>query len=214
MKQLLIARHGNTFAPNETPTRVGGRTDLPLVESGEQQARDLAHYLIHHNLIPEKIFTSHLVRTKHMAEILCDAFKKNIPVQALDIFNEIDYGPDENKTEDMVIARIGAQAIQDWDERAVVPPGWVVDPLTIIQSWKDFVAEFLDMPHHRVLVITSNGIARFAPHLTGDFDSFRKSYDIKIATGALCRLEYTNTTWCVKEWNVRPSKWLEAQTNT
>ena len=31
--RIIIARHGNTFTKEQTPTRVGGRTDLPLVET-------------------------------------------------------------------------------------------------------------------------------------------------------------------------------------
>ena len=53
-----------------------------------------------------------------------------------------------------------------------------------------------------VLAITSNGIARFAPHLTGSFDAFDQ--DIKIATGALCALQNVNGEWNIMEWNVRP----------
>lgn len=45
IKTLIIARHGNTFGPDDTPTRVGARTDLPLVESGIQQARLLGTHL-------------------------------------------------------------------------------------------------------------------------------------------------------------------------
>ena len=29
--RIIIARHGNTFAKDETPRRVGGRTDLDIV---------------------------------------------------------------------------------------------------------------------------------------------------------------------------------------
>ena len=36
-RKLVIVRHGNTFRAGETPTRVGARTDLPLVE--EERAR-------------------------------------------------------------------------------------------------------------------------------------------------------------------------------
>ena len=43
MKRLIIARHGNTFRPGETPTRVGAGTDLPLVE--ETRARSIGRYL-------------------------------------------------------------------------------------------------------------------------------------------------------------------------
>jgi 2,3-bisphosphoglycerate-dependent phosphoglycerate mutase len=39
----VIVRHGNTFRAGETPTRVGARTDLPLVE--EERARSAGRYL-------------------------------------------------------------------------------------------------------------------------------------------------------------------------
>lgn len=39
----MIVRHGNTFRAGETPTRVGARTDLPLVE--EERARSAGRYL-------------------------------------------------------------------------------------------------------------------------------------------------------------------------
>ena len=50
MRTLIIARHGNTFRPGETPTRVGARTDLPLVE--EERARGIGLYLKKLGLIP------------------------------------------------------------------------------------------------------------------------------------------------------------------
>ena len=37
--ELLLVRHGNTFGPGDAVTWVGAREDLPLVESGEAQAR-------------------------------------------------------------------------------------------------------------------------------------------------------------------------------
>ena len=43
MKTLIIARHGNTFAKGETPTRVGCHTDLELVE--EERGRGVGLYL-------------------------------------------------------------------------------------------------------------------------------------------------------------------------
>ena len=41
MTTLIIARHGNTFDKGDIPTRVGARTDLPLVEKGRAQAKAL-----------------------------------------------------------------------------------------------------------------------------------------------------------------------------
>jgi len=43
-RQLFIVRHGNTFDPGDTVTRVGARTDLPLSSSGRAQADALARH--------------------------------------------------------------------------------------------------------------------------------------------------------------------------
>ncbi|MGE4312977.1 MAG: histidine phosphatase family protein [Pseudobdellovibrionaceae bacterium] len=212
---LLIARHGNTFRPEETPTRVGARTDLDLVPTGEDQAHELARYLAEFRLIPDVIFTSYLKRTIQMAEIICDDLDIDPEIIPEAAFNEIDYGPDENKTEEEVIARLGLDALKKWDLDAVVPDGWIVHPEGIIQSWADFAADIEeDFAGQNVLVITSNGIARFAPYLTGDFNSFKEKHGIKIATGALCVLNKIDSDahWTVDGWNIRPKKVLDAKT--
>lgn len=52
--RIIIARHGNTFAKDETPRRVGGRTDLDLVE--EERGRNVGRYLKAKGLIPALVF--------------------------------------------------------------------------------------------------------------------------------------------------------------
>lgn len=202
MTKLLIARHGHTFEASDTPTRVGTRTDLTLVEEGRAQARRLGAYLKENDLIPDLILTSQLKRTREMAEIIKAEIGLPIETHPLAIFNEVDYGPDENKTEAEVKARIGEDAIKQWDENATVPDGWLIDPDQIILNWQNF-ANGLEVGG-TTLVITSNGIARFAPHITGEFETFRAHHNLKIATGALCVLERNETKWAVKGWNIRP----------
>jgi len=53
-------------------------------------------------------------------------------------------------------------------------------------------------------VITSNGIARFAPHLTGAFEAFRRDHKLKISTGALAILTNENGVWKIEGWNIKP----------
>lgn len=205
MTTLIIARHGNTFGPEDTPTRVGLHTDLPLVEKGREQAKAIGRYLRENKMIPDVVYSSTLKRTIETAEIAVKESGVSNPVFHLDIFNEIDYGPDENKDEADVIARIGEQAIEDWDEKAIVPDGWKVDPEAIKQSWFDFaeqIAAFDD--NETVLVVTSNGIARFAPYITGDFDRFRAEHNIKLSTGAVGILKHEAGSWDVADWNIRP----------
>lgn len=205
MTTLIIARHGNTFGPNDTPTRVGARTDLPLVESGKEQARKIGAYLKRNSLIPDVVYTSNLRRTIETAEIAIKESGVSNPIFQLDIFNEIDYGPDENKTEDEVIARIGEQAIEDWDKHAIVPDGWNINTDEVIQNWlgfEDQIRAFDD--NETILVVTSNGIARFAPHITGNFDGFAAQNNIKLSTGTLAVLEHKDGQWKISEWNLKP----------
>ena len=204
MTTLIIARHGNTFEKNETPRRVGVRTDLPLVESGRIQASAIGAWLKRSSLYPSAVYTSELQRTKQTAELaLAEAGYKE-PIFPLKIFNEIDYGPDENEPEADVVARIGAQAIKDWDERAIVPQGWDFNAGQCIQDWKNFADHVVDDKQDCVMVVTSNGIARFAPHLTGDFDGFIAQHPLKISTGAVCILSHDNGQWHVMGWNIKP----------
>lgn len=209
MTTIIIARHGNTFNPGDTLTRVGARTDLPLVESGIEQAKKIGEYLKNNNMIPESVYTSHLQRSIETARIAISETEFSNHPFALDIFNEIDYGPDENKTENEVIARIGQDAIDAWNNDATPPPGWIVNPQEIINNWQGFANQALahdDSFDHSetTLVVTSNGIARFAPHITGDFDGFKQNHNIKLSTGALGILKFENSHWSVLDWNVKP----------
>lgn len=209
MKQitrLLIARHGNTFGPKDIIRRVGS-TDLSLVESGFEQGQRLGQYLLQKKLIPDVVFTSELQRTQQTAKEVCKSIAIEIPTKSTALFNEIDYGPDENKTEQEVLARIGQQALTDWDQSAIVPEGWCFDPKQAIANWHQFAKEIeAAYPGKTILVVTSNGIARFAPYLTGDFAHFSQHHKIKVATGAVCIFEKSQDAvkWDCKEWNSKP----------
>ena len=204
MTTLIIARHGNTFEKNETPRRVGARTDLPLVESGRTQARSLGAWLKRSSLYPSVVYTSELQRTKQTAEIALKEAGYIEPIFPLKIFNEIDYGVDENKTENDVMARIGAQSIKEWDEKAIVPQGWNFDPAQCIEDWKNFSNHIVEDKQDCVMVVSSNGIIRFAPHITNDFDGFSAKHALKVSTGAVCVLSHDNGQWHVLGWNVNP----------
>lgn len=199
---MLIARHGNTFDPGDKVVRVGLNTDLPLSKSGQQQARRLGEYLQTSNIPISAVFTSCLKRTIETATIALQTANLQLPIIQNSIFNEIDYGPDEGQTEADVIMRIGQHALNDWEEHAIVPSGWLTDPDRIIRNWFNFAHELeYKYPTQTVLVVTSNGIARFAPYLTGDFLNFTKNYKIKLATGATAILSNQGKGWEVKHWN-------------
>lgn len=205
MIRLFICRHGNTFAAGETPRRVGARTDIPLVDSGLVQAKALGDHFKAQDITFNRAFCSRLQRTRQTAEIIVERMGQQQTVDPLNFLNEIFYGPDENKTEEEVIARIGKDAIEKWDSDAIVPDGWDANPDFIIGDWLSFgdYAKY-HFKNQNILLVTSNGTARFAPHLTGDFIRFQKNNDIKLKTGAYGIIAYDGNKWVIEAWNVRP----------
>jgi len=203
--RIIIARHGNTFTKEQTPLRVGARTDLPLVET--ERGTNIGKYLKMRVFYPAAVFAAPLSRTMETARLAIAAMDKDIPLIKDERFTEIDYGPDEAKTEAEVIARIGQDALDAWNSEAIVPDGWKVSVDAIIKAWSDFAAMVeRDYANKTVLVVSSNGIIRFAPHLTGDFKKFSQEFDIKVGTGGVCVLEKNDGDqyWTVKAWGIKP----------
>ena len=155
MTRIVICRHGNTFDKGDVITRVGARTDLPLSSSGRKQVQALAADLSLYNFA--HAYCSPLIRTQQTAAAI---IKAETPLETLDFLKEIDYGIDENKPETEVIARLGQDMIDLWDLDAIVPDGWHVDPEAIIHAWEMFFDAHKDTDKD-ILVVTSNGIARF-----------------------------------------------------
>lgn len=202
MTTLYLVRHGNTFSPGETPRRVGARTDLPLSPSGQQQANWLGQYLKQQRVQLHAVFTSELQRTLQTAYRILAILHSPLQPIVQSIFNEIDYGPDENKTEAEVIQRIGKQALRDWNEKAIIPQGWQADPSEILRNWFSFAEKIVhDYPNQTILVVTSNGIARFAPYLA---DADPPPTSLTMHTGAISCLHYGMGTWQLVYWNQQP----------
>lgn len=203
--RIVIARHGNTFTKEQTPLRVGAKTDLPLVET--ERGTNIGKYLKMRSFVPAVVFSAPLKRTLETARLAIAALDKDISLKVDERFTEIDYGPDEAKTEAQVIERIGEAALEAWNREAVVPEGWNVSVKGIIAAWKSF-AEDVEKEYHdkTVLVVSSNGIIRFAPYLTGSFKKFAENFDIKVGTGGVCVLEKADGEkhWRVVEWGVKP----------
>ena len=209
--RIIIARHGNTFTKEQTPLRVGARTDLPLVET--ERGTNIGKYLKMNAYFPSVVFAAPLQRTMETARLAIAAMDKDIPLVEDNRFVEIDYGPDEAKTEDEVIARIGQKAIDDWNSKAIVPDGWNVSVDGIIKAWRDFAKEVENKYRDKtVMVVSSNGIIRFAPYLTGNFEKFAEQFDIKVGTGGVCVLEKENDAkhWTVKSWGIKPKEFLKS----
>jgi len=202
--EIYIVRHGNTFDKGDIVTRVGARTDLPLSSSGEMQAAQLAIHM--QEELPDGFAKAHcspLLRTRQTAAAILGIFESGPELESLEFLREIDYGPDENRPEEDVVARIGEAALKSWDETAVPPPGWAVDPEQVKRDWAALIARLAsDQSSSPILVVTSNGIARFVLDAVTAYDTQPDS--IKLKTGAYGVLRATTDAVTLLNWNVRP----------
>jgi probable phosphoglycerate mutase len=202
--RLLIARHGNTFKPDETPRRVGAPTDLPLVETGHAQATRLGKYLKDNNLLPDIVYTSRLKRTIETAQGVIAQLGVTRAIHQSDMFDEIDHGPDENKTDPEIVARIGAASFGQWESNNVMPREWSPQPDVLRKRWFDFAAHCEKAYDDKtVLVVTSNGVARFAPLLANNAEDVIGP-NRKMGTGCVSVMEGSGGLWMISHWNVKP----------
>jgi broad specificity phosphatase PhoE len=200
MATLYVVRHGNTFDAGDVVTRVGGRTDLPLSASGRTQAAALAAHF--EGIRFAAALASPLERTRATARAILSRRTDSPALLIRSFLREIDYGPDENQPEEAVVARIGAAALAVWDADGTVPPGWIVDPAAIRSGWSALLQEIAGLPADaNVLVVTSNGTARFLPDVV---DEAPAGLDRKLKTGAWGEVWVGGKSSLIKDWNCRP----------
>lgn len=83
---FYLFRHGETNWNRER--RCQGHTDIPLNDTGKNQAKELAEYL---NELPlEIVVSSDLLRAKHTGMIVAE--KKNVPIYFDSRLREMSYG--------------------------------------------------------------------------------------------------------------------------
>lgn len=185
IRRVVVARHGDTFLPHEPPRRIGARSDPPLTPRGEAQARALGDHLRAHGFRFGTILSGPLARTRRTATAA------GYDPQVAHWLTEIDHGPDEDRPEPAVLARLGADALAAWDRDAVPPLGWTVDAPARLACWRGLL---LAPDPGDVLVVTSAGAARFAPLSLGH----RPPGGPKLRTGAYGVFEDDSLT-C---WNI------------
>lgn len=195
---IWVVRHGNTFNAHETVRRIGARTDISLSHSGIIQAVGLNMYF------SEFTFTSAqcgpLLRTRQTAAVILAKKNRSAPELKINKFlQEIDYGPDENLPEDQVISRLGIEALENWEKNLIPPEGWKVNPEELTEGWRQLIKQLGAIAGNH-LVVTSNGIARFAIKATG-----AKVDTVKIPTGGIGCIELSQGKFkSIPFWGKRP----------
>jgi probable phosphoglycerate mutase len=205
MTRLYIVRHGNTFEAGETPRRIGSRTDLPLTAAGLAQAEALGTYFAREGVAFSRALSSGLKRTRATGEAILARQAHPLVLETADFLAEVDHGPDENQTEDAVLARIGRASLELWDAEAVPPPGWDVRAEWRRKCWLAFAEEAVAA--HRddaILLVTSNGAGRFALSAFG-LKPGGKAQGVKFRTGSFGLVEAGGGgKFRLLDWDKRP----------
>jgi broad specificity phosphatase PhoE len=158
---FVIVRHGKTFAAGEPPRRIGARTDLPLTAEGEQEARRLGNHFAALGWRFGKALVSPLLRAQQTAAPILAAQGTAItPRRRISLPRST---TDRTRTGPRTPCwRDRQRRTAGWDHAAEPPPGWTVNASARIAAWADLFARAPVDPDAPVLLVTSNGAARFA----------------------------------------------------
>jgi probable phosphoglycerate mutase len=162
---LVLARHGNTFGPDDTPVWVGANEDLPLVDKGLEQSRAIGRALNEAGLMPDRILAGPLKRTRTGAALAAEQCGFSGEIEIDDRLKEIDYGVWGGRSDLQIAQDWGSDAIDAWRERSIAPAGagWSPDPAQIAANARAvYDAVTRDRSDdHTVLLVSSNGILRY-----------------------------------------------------
>lgn len=206
---MILSRHGNTFAPGDKVVWVGGSEDVPLVPKGEDQARALAGALNKARLMPVAVYCAPLRRTRGYAEIVLEELDIDREPIVDERLLEIDYGAWAGLSSDEIVERFGEDELHAWQRRSVWPSSasWKPGEHEISARIEDFLNTVAGAHGDKeiVLVITSNGILRyFLKPIPGAFYNYLDNLNVKVSTGNICRLGYSNGEYKVVAWNKDP----------
>ena len=202
--KIILARHGNTFGPGDTPVWVGAREDYPLVEKGREQSEAIGAYFNRTGFMPDRIISGPLLRTREGAELVVAEIGYQGEIEIDDRLKEIDYGSWGGKSDAEIETLYGANVIEDWRERTIIPRGadWSPDLATLKTNASSLLDEIISGGHDRVFLITSNGTLRYFHEAI--YAGLTDPPSAKVKTGHMCCVEYLNGSYVPRFWNEKP----------
>lgn len=209
---LILARHGNTFEPDETPVWVGANEDVALAEKGLEQSRAIGRAIRDAGVGLDRILAGPLKRTRTGAKLAAEKCGFTGEIEIDERLKEIDYGVWGGKTDAEIAGEWGEQAIEDWRERSMPPEGagWSPAPNTIRSNARSVLASATRelSGETAVLIVSSNGILRyFHQLLAGDA---APAEEAKVKTGHLGVADIVPGRTRLLAWNIPPEALGEA----
>ncbi len=205
---LILARHGNTFGPGDTPVWVGAQEDLDLVDKGLEQSRAIGRALGKAGVIPDRVISGPLKRTRIGAQLATEHCGFSGEIEIDERLKEIDYGVWGGKSDAEIIETWGEAAIDDWRERSTPPAGagWSPTPDQLAANARAVLdAVTRDRQADTVvLILTSNGILRYFHTLLAG--SSAPPEESKVKTGHMGAARITAEGLQLLAWNTAPDQ--------
>jgi probable phosphoglycerate mutase len=204
---VVLARHGNTFAPGERPVWVGARSDLPLVAKGLDQAAEIGKALKAVNLLPRRTLAGPLKRTQETARLaLVAAGAVEINVETETRLRELDYGKWEGKSSDEIRQMGGGVELRAWEQEDAWPSraAWPSSRSEYLSGFLEVLENVKVTAADPTLIVSSNGLFKlFAASLNNGPPSR------KMATGHLSLLRVGAAGIELLCWDLAPAAFIE-----
>ncbi len=214
MGTLVLLRHGQSVWNAEN--LFTGWVDVPLSETGEQEARRGGELLAAEGLLPDVVHTSVLRRAISTANLALDACDRHwIPVRRDWRLNERHYGALQGKNKKQTLDQFGEEQFMLWRRSYDVPPppiepgsefsqdgdpryAGLGDAMPATECLADVVARFLpywesavvpDLQAGKVVLLAAHGnsLRALVKHLDGISDA--DIAELNIPTGIPLRYE-------------------------
>jgi 2,3-bisphosphoglycerate-dependent phosphoglycerate mutase len=214
MGTLVLLRHGQSVWNAEN--LFTGWVDVPLSETGEQEARRGGELLAAEGLLPDVVHTSVLRRAISTANLALDACDRHwIPVRRDWRLNERHYGELQGKNKKQTLDQFGEEQFMLWRRSYDVPPPPIAsgsefsqdgdpryaglgDAMPTTECLADVVARFLpywesavvpELRDGKVVLLAAHGnsLRALVKHLDGISDA--EIAELNIPTGIPLRYE-------------------------
>ena len=147
---IYVIRHGQTAL--NSAHALQGRSDAPLNETGEEQAREAARQLAARGIVFRHVFSSPLQRAVQTAELVAPG----VPVQCDERLIEMDYGPYEG----MDLMNPAPEVIDFFMDFVNVPAPEGMEPLpAIVKRLGNFLEEIAKEAESKNILISTHAIA-------------------------------------------------------
>jgi broad specificity phosphatase PhoE len=206
---VVLCRHGNTFNKGDKVVMVGAREDLPLTAFGEEQAKQLGASLREAAVMPSRIISGPLKRTKVFATIVAEETAASEPVKVDSRLIEFDYGAWSGLSDQEIVALSGEDALLRWQNESLRPKDVTFYPsVEMAQVEADLFLSELSELSGCTVVVTSNGRLREFGHLLAAAHA-GKPKSFKVKTGHSCVLTRSGGAWKIVGWDLSPEELRE-----